>query len=143
MKFTPFRRLAFGQIGTLAVSFELPAGKVSQRVRPVRRGRGPSPPPLRGRRGTKPIPRQVGAATDTVWSMPEWKKGWKPATVGEAREYLDAHERDGDPAIIRACEAKVDATVHRSEPGRKDRGRRGTAPVAKPPLEQLEEKGAD
>jgi hypothetical protein len=93
--------------------------------------------------GTKPIPRQVGAETDTVWSMPEWKKGWTPATVGEAREYLDAHERDGDPAIVKACEAKVDATVRRPQPGKQGRGKTRTAPVAKPPLEQLEEKGAD
>ena len=40
--------------------------------------------------------------------MPVWNKGWIPATVGEAREYLDAHETDGDPAIVEACEAKID-----------------------------------
>ncbi len=85
----------------------------------------------------------VGAVTGTVWTMPEWKKGWKPATVGEAREYLDAHERDGDPAIVKACEAKVDATRERSQPADRGGARSGTPPIAKPPLEQLEEKGAD
>jgi hypothetical protein len=75
--------------------------------------------------------------------MPEWKKGWTPSTVGEAREYLDAHERDGDQAIVEACEAKVDVTGHRSQPGKQGTGRMETSPVAKPPLEQLEEKGAD
>jgi hypothetical protein len=94
-------------------------------------------------RGAKPIPRRVGAAPDTVWTMPEWKKGWTPSTVGEAREYLDAHERDGDQAIVEACEAKVDVTGHRSQPGKQGTGRMETSPVAKPPLEQLEEKGAD
>lgn len=51
-------------------------------------------------------------------------------TVGEAREYLDAHERDGDPEVVRACEALVDATPH-------------LADFAKAPAEQLEERGAD
>ncbi len=62
--------------------------------------------------------------------MPDWTEGWTPATVGEAREYLDAHERDGDPAIVAACEKLVDATPHLS----------GTV---RAPLEQLEERGAD
>ncbi len=73
--------------------------------------------------------------------MPEWKKGWTPSTVGEARENLDAHERDGDPAIVEACEAKVDVTRHQS--GKQDSTRTDTSPVSKPPLEQLEERGAD
>jgi hypothetical protein len=63
-------------------------------------------------------------------TMPKWNDDWKPRTVGEAREYLDAHERDGDPEIVRACEALVDATPHLSD-------------MAKPPPEQLEERGAD
>jgi hypothetical protein len=50
--------------------------------------------------------------------------------VGEAREYLDTHERDGDPDIVRACEALVDATPHLSD-------------FSKAPPEQLEERGAD
>jgi len=62
--------------------------------------------------------------------MPEWTNDWMPKTVGEAREYLDAHERDGDPGIVRACEALVDATPHLSD-------------FAKAPDEQLEERGAD
>jgi hypothetical protein len=62
--------------------------------------------------------------------MPEWTKGWTPATVGEARAYLDAHERDGDPEIVVACEALVDATPH--IPG-----------SAKPSPDLLEERGAD
>ena len=53
--------------------------------------------------------------------------------MGEAREYLDAHERDGDPAIVRACEALVDVRADDSGPHL----------LAKPPLDQLEEKGAD
>ena len=67
--------------------------------------------------------------------MAEWKKGWTPATVGEAREYLDTHERDGDPEIVDACEALIDVIEPRPVGG--DSG------MAKPPLEQLEEKGAD
>lgn len=62
--------------------------------------------------------------------MPDWTEGWTPSTVGEAREYLDAHERDGDPAIVEACEALVDATPHLSD-------------SVKPSSEQLEERGAD
>ena len=62
--------------------------------------------------------------------MPEWTTDWRPATVGEARHYLDAHERDGDPAIVAACEALVDATPHLSAP-------------FKPSEDLLEERGAD
>jgi hypothetical protein len=75
--------------------------------------------------------------------MAERKKGWKPATVGEAREYLDTHERDGDPAIVEACEAMIDVIEHRPGPGRQSSGRTGPSPILKPPLEQLEEEGAD
>jgi hypothetical protein len=62
--------------------------------------------------------------------VPEWTADWRPATVGEARHYLDAHERDGDPEIVAACEALFDATPHLSGGFR-------------PPEEQLEERGAD
>jgi hypothetical protein len=75
--------------------------------------------------------------------MAERKKGWKPATVGEAREYLDAHERDGDSAIVQACEAMIDVIEHRSGPGKQGSGRMDKSPTSKPPLEQLEEEGAD
>jgi hypothetical protein len=75
--------------------------------------------------------------------MPEWKKGWIPATVGEAREYLIAHETDGDPAIVKACEAKVDVIEHRSGPGGRRSGRTELPTFVKPPLDQLDEKGAD
>ncbi len=75
--------------------------------------------------------------------MAEQKKGWKPATVGEAREYLDTHKRDADPAIVAACEAMIDVIEHRSGPGEQSSGRTDTVPVSKPPLEQLEEEGAD
>jgi hypothetical protein len=61
--------------------------------------------------------------------MAKWEKDWMPSTVGEAREYLDAHERGGDPAVMEACEALFDATPHQL--------------AAKPSTEQLEEKGAD
>jgi hypothetical protein len=67
---------------------------------------------------------------DTVELMPEWNNNWRPRTVGEAREYLDAHERDGDPEIVRACEALVDVTPHLSD-------------FPKAPAEQEEERGAD
>jgi len=67
---------------------------------------------------------------DTVESMPERNKDWRPRTVGEAREYLDAHERDRDPEIVRACEALVDATPHLSD-------------FPKTPAELDEERGAD
>ena len=80
---------------------------------------------------------------DTVWIMPEWKKGWIPATVGEAREYLIAHETDGDPAIVKACEAKLDVIEHRSGTGGQGGGPAEPSTFAKPPLEQLDEKGAD
>lgn len=62
--------------------------------------------------------------------MPEFTSGWRPSTVGEAREYLDAHELDGDPDIVEACEALFDAKHHISG-------------VVLPPEEQLEERGAD
>ena len=42
----------------------------------------------------------------------EWTADWRPSTVGEARQYLDAHELDGDPDIVSACEALFDATPH-------------------------------
>jgi len=80
-------------------------------------------------------------SSDTVVTMAERKKGWRPATVGEAREYLDTHERDGDPAIVKACEAMIDVIEHRSGPGK--HSSMDTSPVSKPPLDQLEEKGAD
>ena len=60
----------------------------------------------------------------------EWSAGWRPTTVGEARQYLDAHESDGDPEILAACEALFDATPHLSG-------------AEKPPDDQLEERGAD
>jgi hypothetical protein len=62
--------------------------------------------------------------------MGKWESGWKPSTAGEAREYLDAHERDGDPAMVKACEALFDATPH-------------LFGLTKPSPEQLEEEGAD
>ena len=62
--------------------------------------------------------------------MPEWTTGWTPASVGEAREYLDAHDTDGDPDIVAACEAMVDVTPHLSG-------------SIKPSVDQLEERGAD
>jgi hypothetical protein len=70
------------------------------------------------------------AVPDTVEPMPDRNSDWTPRTVGEAREYLDAHEPDGDPEIVRACEALVDATPHLSD-------------FAKAPAEHLEERGAD
>jgi len=79
------------------------------------------------------LTRLSGSATavpDTVEPMVDRNGDWTPRTVGEAREYLDTHERDGDPAIVRACEALVDATPHLSD-------------FAKAPAEQLEERGAD
>jgi hypothetical protein len=75
--------------------------------------------------------------------MTEGTKGWRPATVGEAREYLDTHERDGDPAIVKACEAMIDVIEHRSGPGKQTSERTDTSPISKPPVEQLEEEGAD
>ena len=75
--------------------------------------------------------------------MAERKNGWTPASVGEAREYLDTHERDGDPAIVEACEAMIDVIENRSGSGKQSSGRTDTSPVPKPPLEQLEEEGAD
>ena len=63
-------------------------------------------------------------------AMPEWTKDWRPLTVGEAREYLDTHDLDGDHDILAACEALVDARPHLT----------GTI---KPSAEQLEERGAD
>ncbi len=62
--------------------------------------------------------------------MPDRSTGWTPSTVGEAREYLDAHGTDGDPDIVAACEAMFDATPHLPE-------------MARPSVEQLEERGAD
>ena len=89
----------------------------------------------------QPIPRRFGASPDTVLTMAERKKVWKPATVGEAREYLDAHERDGDPAIVEACEALIDVIENRSGPSKQSNGPNDTFPVPKPPLDQLEEEG--
>ena len=63
--------------------------------------------------------------------------------MGEAREYLDTHERDGDPAIVEACEALGDVIEHRTDPGRQSSGHTDTSPISKPPVEQLEEEGAD
>ena len=89
------------------------------------------------------IPRHVSAAPDTVLNMAERKKSRTPSTVGEAREYLDTHERDGDPAIVESCEAMIDVIEHRSSAGKHSSGRTDTSPVSKPPLGQLEEEGAD
>jgi hypothetical protein len=75
--------------------------------------------------------------------MGNWQPGWVPATVGEAREYLDAHVRDGDPDIVRACEAKVDVIEHHAGAG--PDGSRASEPssFSKPSLDELEEEGAD
>jgi len=75
--------------------------------------------------------------------MGNWHKGWVPATVGEAREYLDAHERDGDPDIVAACEAKTDAIEHRPVQVESGTGVEEASSFAKPSLDQLEEQGAD
>jgi hypothetical protein len=83
------------------------------------------PTPIRPAGSTFPT-----AVPDTVEAMLEWNDDWTPKTVGEAREYLDAHERDGDPEIVRACEALVDATPHLSD-------------FSKAPADRLEERGAD
>jgi hypothetical protein len=99
--------------------------------------------PWRALLKTEPVPRRNGAAPDTVPTVAERKKGWRPATVGEAREYLDTHERGGDPAIVQACEAMIDVIEHRSGPGKQSSGGTETSPVSKPPLDQLEEEGAD
>ena len=67
----------------------------------------------------------IEAEPTTVLTMAEQKKGWKPATVGEAREYLDTHKRDADPAIVAACEAMIDVIEHRSGPGEQSSGAHG------------------
>ena len=91
----------------------------------------------------RPMPRRTGVAPGTVVPVTDWRKGWTPSSVGEAREYLDAHERDGDPAIVAACEAMIDVFEHRSGSGKQSGGPTDTSPISKPPLEQLEEEGAD
>jgi hypothetical protein len=65
-------------------------------------------------------------------SGPVWKRQGRPPTVGEAREYFDAHAVDGgDPETLEECERVLDATGHLPSP---------TSP---PPEEVLEERGSD
>ena len=75
--------------------------------------------------------------------MAEREKSWRPSTVGEAREYLDTHERGGDPAIVEACEAMIDVIEHRSGSGKPTSGLTEAPRMPKPGVEQLEEEGAD
>ena len=61
-----------------------------------------------------------------------WKGEGRPPTIGEAREYFDAHAVDGgDPAILEECERVLDATGHLP------------SPISPPSEEILEEKGSD
>jgi hypothetical protein len=65
-------------------------------------------------------------------SGPVWRGQGRPPTVGEAREYFDAHAIDGgDPEILEECEQVLDVTVHLP------------SPISLPPEEMLEEKGSD
>lgn len=61
-----------------------------------------------------------------------WRRQGRPPTVGEAREYFDAHALDGgDPKILEECEQVLDATGHLA------------SLISAPPEEILEEKGSD
>jgi len=74
-----------------------------------------------------------------------WRREGRPPTVGEAREYFDAHAASGgDPEILAECEAVLDA-VRRPTRAHPEGETRETGPVTFPaPTEdQLEEKGSD
>jgi hypothetical protein len=74
-----------------------------------------------------------------------WVQEGRSPTVGEAREYFDAHAAGGgDPNIMEECEQVLDATdpPTRSLPGS---GSRGTtpSPFPQPSEDQLDEEGSD
>ena len=64
-----------------------------------------------------------------------WRREGRLPTVGEARDYFDAHATSGgDAEILRECEQVLDATD--------DRGGQ-PSPIPQPSEDQLEEEGAD
>ncbi len=66
-----------------------------------------------------------------------WRREGRPPTVGEARDYFDAHATDGgDGEILEECERVLDATDH---PARHLTG----SSFPRPSEDQLEEKGSD
>jgi hypothetical protein len=66
-----------------------------------------------------------------------WRKEGRPPTVGEARDYFDAHATaGGDAEILEECERVLDAI---DQPA----GHLTGSPFPRPPEEQLEEKGSD
>jgi hypothetical protein len=74
-----------------------------------------------------------------------WVREGRPPTVGEAREYFDAHASGGrDPETMEECERVLDATEQPApsvpEPGH---GGLTDSHYPRPTEDQLEEEGAD
>ena len=64
-----------------------------------------------------------------------WRREGRPPTVGEARDYFDAHATGGgDAGILQECERVLDATDHRGKQ---------PSPFPRPSEDQLEEEGSD
>ncbi len=72
-----------------------------------------------------------------------WRREGRTPTVGEAREYFDAHvNTGGDPGLMEECVQVLDATEY---PSTGTRGRvAGTgSSIPRPSEDQMEEKGSD
>ncbi len=74
-----------------------------------------------------------------------WVREGRPPTVGEARDYFDAHARDGgDPETMEECERVLDAVrnpIH-DRPG-SDNGGAKASPFPPPAEDLIEEEGSD
>jgi hypothetical protein len=72
--------------------------------------------------------------------MTIWQRAKRLTTVGEARDYFDAHAEDGgDPETMEECERVLDATQHPTD----GHGGVKQPPYPGPPEDQIEEEGAD
>jgi hypothetical protein len=82
-----------------------------------------------------PVEVRSEAAGDALGSAGvSWRREGRPPTVGEARDYFDAHATGGgDAEILQECERVLDATG----PGAR------SAPFPRPSEDQLEEEGSD
>jgi hypothetical protein len=90
---------------------------------------------------------EMGEGQNAAGVTPQvlWRRESRPPTVGEARDYFDAHATGGgDPEILEECERVLDATSHptRDLPGAGSQGTK-PGPFPRPPEDLLEEKGSD
>jgi hypothetical protein len=89
----------------------------------------------------------VGAANVGTSELREallWVRKGRPPTVGEAREYFDAHAATGgDPETMDECERVLDALQRPTSGTGSGEDGPADSPYPKPTEEQIEEEGAD